>query len=455
MVTGGHGSIAGQGARDCLRGVRCVALALGVLGCGARPQGAPVNPARDEVTLYRDRAVVKQCVDVVVPPAETATVAIQVAAGVGPTDLVILERGELVVSELRMASPAEDEPDAADRDPLDEVEPSEDPPGGGAGTPGPARAAHASTTPTELALVISAPHEGRFTLALGYATDRLAWDVAYTMTTSAARDRAVLRGAVAIRNTSGIALHAHTDVVDAELGAARDHLADQLGSALAGATPATPEPAPPRDLGVVTLGDGETRVELLAGDRPRNMRSVLVYDPIGTRLDHPGSSPVSDPALGVEAAAPTRIIESFEIDRDERASRGLPAGPVRLLEHHPDGALAVLGEAHLFDAATRVAGIDTVAIGTATGVIGHRARRDFARDDDQKRFSEEFLVTIDNARPRPIEIVIREHLYRGQNWTLAYQSAPAAKEGAQQISLRTAVPANGQAKVLYVVVYTW
>jgi hypothetical protein len=51
--------------------------------------------------------------------------------------------------------------------------------------------------------------------------------------------------------------------------------------------------------------------------------------------------------------------------------------------------------------------------------------------------------------------VIREHLYRGQNWTLAYQSAPAAKEGPQQISLRTKVPANGQAKVLYVVVYTW
>jgi hypothetical protein len=31
----------------------------------------------------------------------------------------------------------------------------------------------------------------------------------------------------------------------------------------------------------------------------------------------------------------------------------------------------------------------------------------------------------------------------------------AAKEGPQQISLRTQVPANGRAKVLYVVVYTW
>jgi len=96
-----------------------------------------------------------------------------------------------------------------------------------------------------------------------------------------------------------------------------------------------------------------------------------------------------------------------------------------------------------------------VAIGTADGVTGHRERRDWAKDDDHKRFSEELLLTIDNARAQPVEIVVREHLYRGQNWTLAYQSAPASKEGAQQISLRTAVPANGQAKVLYVVVYTW
>jgi hypothetical protein len=184
------------------------------------------------------------------------------------------------------------------------------------------------------------------------------------------------------------------------------------------------------------------------------MRSVLVYDPVGSELDHPGSAPVADPALGAHTAA-TRVTESFEIDRDDPSSRGLPAGPVRLLEQRPDGSLAVLGEARLFDTATGVAEVDTIAIGTASAVTGHRERRDFTRDEDQKRFSEEFLLTIDNARPLPVDVVLREHLYRGQNWTLAYQSAPAAKEGPQQISLRTTVPANGQTKVLYVVVYTW
>ncbi|HEX7843378.1 MAG TPA: hypothetical protein VF469_38160, partial [Kofleriaceae bacterium] len=211
----------------------------------------------------------------------------------------------------------------------------------------------------------------------------------------------------------------------------------------------------PCDLGDLTLGDGETRVPLLAGTAPRALRSVLVYDPIGTGLDHAGAVPVSDPSLGIATAPPSQVSESFEIERDLRQTRGMPAGPVRLLDRHPDGSLELLGTARLFDPATRVAEVDTVAIGTAQGVTGHRARRGLAKDDDQRRFSEEFLVTLDNTRPHPVEVVVREHLYRGQNWTLAYQSAPAVKEGPQQIALRTTVPARGRAKVLYVVVYTW
>jgi hypothetical protein len=443
-------------------GVRCAALAMCALGCGARLHAASAAAASDEVTLYRDRALVKQRVDVVMPSAGATKVTVKVAAGVGPGDLVILDRGALVVSDLRIENAAPGNPDPIAR--AVPSRPSEDPPEAPerpeshAEAPGPARAT-ASSTPTELEIGVAAPRAGRFAMYLAYATDRLAWDAAYTMTTTGARDRAVLRGALAIRNTSGIALHAHTYVVDAELGAWRDHAADQLGSVLAGMAPSTSELPHPCDLGVIPLGDGETRVALLVGDPPRKIRSVLVYDPIGTRLDHPGSSPISDPAFGVETAAPTRVTESFEIEREiereERAPRALPAGPVRLYERHPDGSLAVLGESRMFDVATQVAGVDTVAIGTAGGVVGHRERRDWAKDDDQKRFSEEFLVTIDNARPGPVEIVLREHLYRGQNWTLAYQSAVAAKEGPQQIALRTSVPANGRAQVLYVVVYTW
>ena len=54
--------------------------------------------------------------------------------------------------------------------------------------------------------------------------------------------------------------------------------------------------------------------------------------------------------------------------------------------------------------------------------------------------------------------MVREHLYRGQDWSIAYANVVLTakdKEGQQQVSMRTRVPANGSAKVYYVVVYTW
>ena len=409
-----------------------LALAGSLAGCRAPVRNAPAAVTGDEIALYRDRAVVIQRVELRAERAGAVRLTLRLPAGLEASDAVILDRGGLAEVALRAAEPT---------------------------------APHDAQAAAAVALDATAPRPGRFALALGYATDHLAWDAAYTMTTTAARDRAVVRGAIAIRNTTGLALHARTRVIDAELGAWRDLTAEQLRAAIRGPPGPLPAPSPSpspsprdaesRDLGTLALGNGETRVELLAAAPPRTLRSVLVYDPIGAALDHTGAIPVSDPSIGVASAAATQVTESFEIDRDPATTRGLPGGPVRLIERHPDGSLELLGESRLFGAATRVADVDTIAIGTARGVVGHRVRRDFAKDDDQRRFSEEFLVTIDNARPRPVELVLREHLYRGQNWTLAYQSVAAVKEGPQQIALRTQVPANGRAKVLYVVVYTW
>ncbi len=432
------------------------ALVMFALGaCGPKvPRAAAPPPPGDELTLYRDRALVKQRVEVDIPPADTATVSVRVPIGVDVEDVVVLDRGELAVSELRavevarVAAPAK----KTEVEPTDEDD-EESPEEGDEDKIGPSP----PTTPTELTFVVSGPHAGHFTLFLGYVTERIAWDAAYTMTTTPVREKVSLRGAIAIRNTTGIGFaKIRAVVIDSELGAWRGRLAEQFGAQLAGTPPSSAPTAQPRPLGTIALGTGETRVELLPGEAPRAMSSVLVYDPIGTKLDHGGSAPIRDPALGVVPSAGPRVTESFEVVRPQAASAGLPGGPVRLLERHADGSLGVLGETRLFDASTRVADRDTVAIGTAVGVTGKRERRELTVDDDGKRLVEEFVVTMTNERALPVDVVIREHLYRGQNWTLAYYSAPKAdKEGAQQISMRTTVPAHGSTKVLYVAVYTW
>ena len=407
-------------------------LALGmVTACGARPHHASAPAAGDEITLYRDHALVSQRVDVDVPLARTTHVQVRVPAGLDIDQIVVLDRDRLTISELSAAQ-------------LDRPDDAEDSP-------------PAQRPPTVVTFTVTAPHAGHHVLHLGYVTDTLPWEAAYTMTTPPARDRVTVRGGIAIRNESGIAFHdAQLFVVDAPLASWRGRLAEQLGMSLRGAAAPVATVAQPADLGHVTLGLGETRIQLLAEDPPRAMRTVLVYDPIGTTLDHAGAAPVRDAAIGVTPAPTSRISESFEITRVTTAHHGLPGGPVRLLERAPDGSLRLLGEARVFDAATRVAAVDTIAIGTADGVTGRRERRDLEIDDDSKRLVEELVLTITNKRPRPVDVVLREHLYRGETWALAYHSAKRAeKEGPQQISLRTVVPANSEAKVLYVVVYSW
>lgn len=426
------------------------AVLLVLAACHAQPPHA-IRPV-SSVTLYRDVALVEQRFELRLPAAPTA-VTVQLAGGATQISLVATDgvtvRALHVIGPVELANPGSD-----DDIPLDgEATSAPEDPAANAGV----------LAPTSVMLDVTAPHAGTYEVTLVYATHHLQWDADYTITTTPARDRAILRGALAVRNTTGHDFeNASIHVIDTDLANWRTHSAEHLGAKLTGAIPSTTPVASSRSLGIATLIRGETRVEITAISSPRPMHAVLVYDPIGTKLDSVAAEPSREVNLGAEPPAPFKVSESFEIQRPpagimpERGFAGLPAGPVRLFERRPDGSLGVLGEARMFDAATRMAEVDTIAVGAAEGVTGHRERRELTIDEARKKVTEEFLITLDNRRDAPVGVLVREHMYRGLNWSLAYDSTKrSAQEGAQQISLRTSVEAKSQQKILYVVVYTW
>ena len=454
------------------RGLALATAAIVATACGAGPHthtrgGPPPAATGTAITLYRDLALIQQRIEVDVPTAGAATPTAILGAGVTLSEVAILDQGELVTTALHAADAAPVRAGAAAAEPGDPIfgaggDDEDDsgslygplPPPDADATPAPAPA----PAPVKVQLEATAPHAGHYALTLAYVTDRVTWDAAYTMTTTPERSLVDARGAIAIRNGAGIAFPgAHVTVVDEALGTQRDHLAERIAATATGHKPDDPDthPARPHDLGVLDLGDGEVRAELYPPGATRALRSVLVYDPVGTKLDNPAPLAVRDENLGVTPPAPTRVTESVEIVRDATRDLGLPDGGARLIERRPDGSLAVLADGRMFDSPTRVATFDTIALGVARDVLGHRARRDFNLDDDRRRLTEDFAIEVDNQRAHPVQVVMLEHMYRSANWALGFNSVPAELDGTQEISMRTEVPANSKAQVLYVVVYWW
>jgi hypothetical protein len=409
------------------------AFVLLVAACGAASHTHTTGSAQRsaDITLFRDAALVRERLAVTV--GESRAARIELAKGV-PADQIsgvtVLDSGGLATVAVRQPiAPVGDEEDPAEPLGPDAV----------------------------VTLDVTAPRAGEYTVDVAYVAAGLTWDAGYTVLTTAARDRAVIHGALGIHNTTEKTFGPATvRVIDTELTSARSRSAEQLAADLVGAAASTTPRAVPRDLGVHALTPGDTRIDLQPATGPRPMRAVLVYDPVGTSFDHPGSEPLVEHDLGLARSRSTAVTESVEIERDVAASAGLPAGPVRLLEQREDGTSIVLGDAKLFEAATRVATVDTIPIGTADGVTGHRRRIELTVDDEgtPKRVIEEFAIEIESSRPAPVDVLIREHLYRGLNWAVAYHSSEATQEGAQQMATRARVPAHGTAKIMYVVVYS-
>lgn len=385
-----------------------LALLLVLAGCAARApaarSGGGGHGAGDaRITLYRDGALVEE------------TVIVEVAAGAGQ---VRLSRPRGVAMHDLAIAPAGGEPVrvvawGVGRD-----------------------------DDSTLAIETEAARAGRVRLALRYLTDRITWQASYTLIDDGGRGR--LHGALALRNDSG-----------RSFAAARFAVLDR------GMPSAAPTEAAWRQRAVEVPGlhevrAGAQRVEMGVGHGALPLRATLVYDPVGSRLDSATMRPQMDEAYGVEPW-PAAVDESVLIELSRVAAGPLPSGLVRVFTVGEGGAMVWRGEGRLLQPADDAERYTTVAVGRSPDVTGARRRTDYAIDHDATRLVEEITVRLHNAGARAADVLVREHLYRGQCWTLAFHSTGrrVAKEGLQQIGLGVTVPAGGEATVMYRVVYEW
>jgi hypothetical protein len=326
--------------------------------------------------------------------------------------------------------------------------------------------------------VITLEGEGREGwVELTYPTLRLSWRAAYALIQDVGGATASLEGAVAVHNRTGLAFpRAAVRVVDQTSAGARKRAAADLGLATLGVGTAAgkdgkggkdaKDPAGgTRDLGVVDLGRGQTRMPLAIADR-LPLREILVFDAVGTKYDTSGVTPVRTRDYGLDATDEPAVLRSFQIEIDQATRARLPPGQVRLFGRGAGGELIPLGAGLIFQAASSSAKSATVPVGRSPDVTGERARTAFTLDEvgiadgkggrSNRRLDEEFTITLTNAGDRAVQVLVREHLYRGKTWSLGYASAiEREKEGDQQFFMKVEVPAKGETRVVYRVVYPW
>jgi hypothetical protein len=88
-------------------------------------------------------------------------------------------------------------------------------------------------------------------------------------------------------------------------------------------------------------------------------------------------------------------------------------------------------------------------------VVGERRQVDFAIDSRARWIEEEIEVKLRNHKDQPVEVIVKENLYRWTNWKLTQQTHEFTKEDARTIHFPVRVPKDGETVIRYRVRYTW
>ena len=194
----------------------------------------------------------------------------------------------------------------------------------------------------------------------------------------------------------------------------------------------------------IELFDAATRVAA---------RKQLVY--YGADLSgYDFGGPMMDREFGPASNTKVDVWLSFKNDKSSGMGMPLPAGRIRVSQQDKaDGSLEFIGE----DKIGHTAKDEDVRVklGTAFDVVGERRQTDFRINTSGKVMEEAFEIKVRNHKAQPVEVVVRENLYRWSQWTLIEQSTQSVKKDARTVEFPVKVAADGEATVTYRVRYTW
>jgi hypothetical protein len=203
-----------------------------------------------------------------------------------------------------------------------------------------------------------------------------------------------------------------------------------------------------------TLPDNSTKqIELFPSAKNVSCEKKLVY--YGQAgLYYGYGSVLTDRNLGFASNPKVDIYLRFKNSEDNGLGVPLPAGRMRVSKlDQDDGSLEFIGEDRI-DHTPRNETLQ-LSMGSAFDVVGSRRQVDFKIDSNRNMMSEEIEVKLRNSKEVPVQVIVKENLYRWTNWKITQANQPWEKQDARTIHFPVEVPANGETIVRYSVKYTW
>ncbi len=203
----------------------------------------------------------------------------------------------------------------------------------------------------------------------------------------------------------------------------------------------------------VTLKDRETKqIEFIRASAVPVTRKY-VYDGAENVPGPIGSGAYEQSDMGLESGKQVRVEQEFINSKKNHLGMPLPAGIMRFYRRDADGQMEFVGE----NSINHTPEDEKVKLttGSSFDVTGERKRIDFKVDTRDRTIDESYSITIKNAKDKPVNVEVVEHLFRSANWDIVEKTNPFEKQDSSTVAFPVTVPAHGSQTVSYTVHYSW
>jgi len=202
-----------------------------------------------------------------------------------------------------------------------------------------------------------------------------------------------------------------------------------------------------------TLPNNSTKqIELFDQAKQIPAKKVLTY--YGAPQPYFYPTPYTDRNMGIATNTKVDVYLEFKNDKQFGLGVPLPAGRLRVSQlDKADGSLEFIGEDKI-DHTPKDEQVH-IKLGSAFDVVGERRQVNFSIDTNTKVMEEEIEVKLRNHKSQPVDVVVKENLYRWSNWKILTKTHEFQKEDSRTINFPVKVAKDGETIVRYRVRYTW